>query len=115
MGKQGHTQRMSVNGPVGATDKVLRKAGMSLDDIELFELKEAFAVVPMKFMRDINIDHDKRTVTGGAIALGHPMGATGSMLIGTVLDELERRDKTTGLVTMCAAGGMAPAIIIERV
>jgi acetyl-CoA C-acetyltransferase len=66
-------------------------------------------------MRDLNIDHDKLNVNGGAIALGHPIGATGSMLIGTVLDELERRDKTTGLVTMCAAGGMAPAIIIERV
>ncbi len=69
----------------------------------------------MKFMRDLNVDHDKLNVNGGAIALGHPIGATGSMLIGTVLDELERRDKTTGLVTMCAAGGMAPAIIIERV
>jgi acetyl-CoA C-acetyltransferase len=69
----------------------------------------------MKFMRDLNIDHDKLNVNGGAIALGHPIGATGSMLIGTVLDELERRNKTTGLVTMCAAGGMAPAIIIERV
>ena len=88
---------------------------MNLDDIDLFEVNEAFAVVPMKFMRDLNIDHDKLNVNGGAIALGHPIGATGSMLIGTVLDELERRDKTTGLVTMCAAGGMAPAIIIERV
>jgi acetyl-CoA C-acetyltransferase len=88
---------------------------MNLDDIDLFEVNEAFAVVPMKFMRDLNIDHDKLNVNGGAIALGHPIGATGSMLIGTVLDELERRNKTTGLVTMCAAGGMAPAIIIERV
>ena len=88
---------------------------MNLDDIDLFEVNEAFAVVPMKFMRDLNVDHDKLNVNGGAIALGHPIGATGSMLIGTVLDELERRDKTTGLVTMCAAGGMAPAIIIERV
>ena len=88
---------------------------MNLDDIDLFEVNEAFADVPMKFMRDLNVDHDKLNVNGGAIALGHPIGATGSMLIGTVLDELERRDKTTGLVTMCAAGGMAPAIIIERV
>jgi len=115
MANMGHSPEYILNGPVDAANKVLKKAGMNLDDIDLFEVNEAFAVVPMKFMRDLNVDHDKLNVNGGAIALGHPIGATGSMLIGTVLDELERRDKTTGLVTMCAAGGMAPAIIIERV
>ena len=102
-------------GPVPATRKVLEKAGMTLDDIDLFEVNEAFAVVPEKFIRDLGIDRDKINVNGGAIALGHPIGATGAILIGTVLDELERRDGQFGLITMCAAGGMAPAIIIERV
>ncbi len=115
MANMGHSPEYILNGPVDAAKKVLKKAGMTLDDIDLFEVNEAFAVVPMKFMRDLNVDHDKLNVNGGAIALGHPIGATGSMLIGTVLDELERQDKTTGLVTMCAAGGMAPAIIIERI
>jgi acetyl-CoA C-acetyltransferase len=87
---------------------------MTLDDIDLFEVNEAFAVVPVKFMRDLNVDHSKVNVNGGAIALGHPIGATGSMLIGTALDELERRGQSTALITMCAAGGMAPAVIIER-
>ena len=88
---------------------------MSLDDIDLFEINEAFAVVAYKFMRDLAIDPAKCNVNGGAIALGHPIAATGSILIGTLLDELERRNLTTGMVTMCAAGGMAPAIIIERI
>jgi acetyl-CoA C-acetyltransferase len=87
---------------------------MTLNDIDLFEVNEAFAVVPVKFMRDLDVDHNKLNVNGGAIALGHPIGATGAMLIGTALDELERRDQSTSLVTMCAAGGMAPAVIIER-
>ena len=95
--------------------KVLAKAGLTLDDIDLFEINEAFAVVAEKFIRDLELDRDKVNVNGGAMALGHPIGATGSILIGTVLDELERRDLKRGLVTMCAAGGMAPAIIIERV
>ncbi|MFT6433725.1 MAG: acetyl-CoA C-acetyltransferase [Candidatus Azotimanducaceae bacterium] len=115
MANMGHSPEYILNGPVDAAKKVLRKAGMTLADIDLFEVNEAFAVVPLKFMRDLNVDHDKLNVNGGAIALGHPIGATGSMLIGTVLDELERRDKTVGLVTMCAAGGMAPAIIVERI
>ena len=102
------------NAPVDAAKKVLGKAKMSLSDIDLFEVNEAFAVVPVKFMRDLGVDHSKVNVNGGAIALGHPIGATGAMLIGTALDELERGDKSTGMVTMCAAGGMAPAIIIER-
>jgi len=88
---------------------------MTLDQIDLFEVNEAFAVVPEKFIRDLDLDRDKVNVNGGAMALGHPIGATGSMLIGTVLDELERQDKQFGLVTMCAAGGMAPAVIIERI
>ena len=95
--------------------KILKRAGMTLDDIDLFEINEAFAVVSEKFMRDLDLDRDKVNVNGGAMALGHPIGATGAILIGTVLDELERQDKSVGLVTMCAGGGMAPAIIIERV
>jgi len=98
-----------------ATRKALAKAGLTIDDIDLFEVNEAFAVVPEKFIRDLDIDREKINVNGGAIALGHPIGATGSMLIGTALDELERRDGQFALITMCAGGGMAPAIIIERV
>jgi acetyl-CoA C-acetyltransferase len=106
---------LMLNEPVPAARKVLRKAGMALKDIDLFEINEAFAVVAYKFMRDLELDPEICNVNGGAIALGHPIAATGSVLIGTVLDELERRDLSTGLVTMCAAGGMAPAIIIERI
>jgi acetyl-CoA C-acetyltransferase len=111
----GDDPTLMLNAPVPAAQKVLAKAGMTIDQIDLFEVNEAFAVVPEKFIRDLNIDRDKINVNGGAMALGHPIGATGAMLIGTVLDELERQDKQYGLVTMCAAGGMAPAIIIERV
>jgi acetyl-CoA C-acetyltransferase len=103
-----------LNEPGPAARKVLRKAGMQTGDIDLYEVNEAFAVVTWKFMRDLNIDPAICNVNGGAIALGHPIGATGCMLIGTVLDELERRGLGTGLATMCAAGGMAPAIIVER-
>ena len=106
---------LMLNEPVPAAKKVLEKARMTLNDIDLFEVNEAFAVVAYKFMRDLELDPAKVNVNGGAIALGHPIAATGAILIGTVLDELERRDLSTGLVTMCAAGGMAPAIIIERV
>ncbi|MEO6025751.1 MAG: acetyl-CoA C-acetyltransferase [Candidatus Binatia bacterium] len=105
---------LMLNEPGPAARKVLKKAGMTLGDIDLIEVNEAFAVVAWKFMRDLDLDPAKVNVNGGAIALGHPIAATGSMLIGTVLDELERRGLGTGLVTMCAAGGMAPAIIIER-
>ena len=114
MANMGHSPEHILNAPVDAAKKVLGKAKMSLSDIDLFEVNEAFAVVPVKFMRDLDVDHSKVNVNGGAIALGHPIGATGAMLIGTALDELERSNKATGLVTMCAAGGMAPAIIIER-
>ena len=94
---------------------MLDKAGMTVDDIDLFEVNEAFAVVSEKFQRDLGLDRSKVNVNGGAIALGHPIGATGAILIGTALDELERQDKQVALITMCAGGGMAPAIIIERV
>lgn len=111
----GDSPTLMLNAPVPAARKVLEKAGLTLDDIDLFEINEAFAVVAEKFIRDLRLDRDKVNVNGGAMALGHPIGATGSILIGTVLDELERRDLKRGLVTMCAAGGMAPAIIIERI
>jgi acetyl-CoA C-acetyltransferase len=115
MANVGDSPTLMLNAPVPAAKKVLQKAGMQLSDIDLFEINEAFAVVAEKFIRDLNLDRDKVNVNGGAMALGHPIGATGSVLIGTVLDELERRDLQFGLVTMCAAGGMAPAIIIERI
>jgi acetyl-CoA C-acetyltransferase len=110
----GDCPTLMLNAPVPAARKVLQRAGLTLDDIDLFEINEAFAVVAEKFMRDLDLDRDKVNVNGGAMALGHPIGATGAMLIGTVLDELERRDGQFGLITMCAGGGMAPAIIIER-
>jgi acetyl-CoA C-acetyltransferase len=111
----GDDPTLMLNAPVPAARKVLEKAGMTLADIDLFEINEAFAVVAEKFMRDLDLDRDMVNVNGGAMALGHPIGATGAILIGTVLDELERRDLEVGLVTMCAGGGMAPAIIIERI
>ena len=101
--------------PAPATKRCLDKAGMTADDIDLFEVNEAFAAVVLKFLKETGVDWDKVNVNGGAMALGHPIGATGGMLIGTLLDELERQDKTTGLVTMCTGGGMATATIIERV
>ena len=103
-----------LNGPVPAARKVLDKAGMVIGDVDLFEVNEAFAVVPLKFMRDLNLDPETVNVNGGAMALGHPIGATGAILASTLLDELERQNKSVGLVTMCAAGGLAPAAIIER-
>ncbi|MFN5451172.1 MAG: hypothetical protein ACK5BX_07905, partial [Bradyrhizobium sp.] len=115
MANMGDDPTLMLNAPVPATRKVLAKAGLTLDDIDLFEINEAFAVVAEKYIRDLKLDRAKVNVNGGSIALGHPIGATGSILIGTLLDELERRDLKRGLVTMCAAGGMAPAIIIERV
>lgn len=115
MANIGDSPTLMLNAPVPAARKVLQKAGLTVDDIDLWEINEAFSVVAEKFIRDLKLDREKVNVNGGAMALGHPIGATGSMLIGTVLDELERRDLKRGLVTMCAAGGMAPAIIIERV
>lgn len=115
MANMGDCPTLMLNAPVPAARKVLEKAGLTLDDIDLFEINEAFAVVAEKFIRDLKLDRGKVNVNGGAMALGHPIGATGSILIGTIIDELERRDLKRGLVTMCAAGGMAPAIIVERV
>jgi acetyl-CoA C-acetyltransferase len=111
----GDDPTLMLNAPVPAALKVLEKAGMTKDDIDIWEINEAFAVVSEKFQRDLDLDRSMVNVNGGAMALGHPIGATGAILIGTVLDELERQDKQFGLITMCAAGGMAPAIIIERV
>jgi len=112
---EGDCPTLMLNAPVPAARKVLARAGLTVDDIDLWEINEAFAVVAEKFIRDLRLNRDTVNVNGGACALGHPIGATGSILIGTMLDELERRDLKRGLVTMCAAGGMAPAIIIERV
>ena len=111
----GDSPTLMLNAPVPAARKVLEKAGLTVDDIDLWEINEAFSVVAEKFIRDLKLDRDKVNVNGGAMALGHPIGATGSILIGTALDELERRGLKRALITMCAAGGMAPAIIIERV
>lgn len=107
--------RWFTTAPVAAISKLQERLGWSAEEVDLYEINEAFAVVAYKFMRDLDLDPAKCNVNGGAIALGHPIAATGSVLIGTVLDELERRGLSTGLVTMCAAGGMAPAIIIERI
>jgi acetyl-CoA C-acetyltransferase len=104
-----------LTGPAPAARKALDKAGLTIGDIDLFEVNEAFAAVPMRFMRDLGLPHDVVNVNGGAIAMGHPLGATGAMLVGTVLDELERRDARRGMVTLCAGGGMGIATIIERV
>jgi acetyl-CoA C-acetyltransferase len=101
--------------PGPAAKLVLKKAGMTFDDIDLFEVNEAFAAVVLKFFKDTGVDPAKVNVNGGAMALGHPIGATGAMLIGTLVDELERQNKTTGLITMCTGGGMGTATIIERI
>ena len=101
--------------PGPAAERCVKKAGMTFDDIDLFEVNEAFAAVVLKFLRDTGVSRDKVNVNGGAMALGHPIGATGGMLIGTLLDELERQDLSTGLVTMCTGGGMGTATIIERI
>jgi acetyl-CoA C-acetyltransferase len=104
-----------LTGPAPASAKALKQAGMTANDIDLWEVNEAFAAVPMLLMEKLGVPHDKVNVNGGAIALGHPLGSTGCMLMGTLIDELERQDKTTGLVTLCIGGGMGIATIIERV
>lgn len=111
----GDSPELMLNAPVPATRKALKQAGMEIGDIDLIEINEAFAVVPLKFMRDLDVDPAKVNVNGGAIALGHPIGATGAIILGTLLDEMERRDLNTGLATMCTGGGMAPVTIIERI
>lgn len=104
-----------LTGPAPSAEKVLKRCGMSKNDIDLFELNEAFASVVLLFMKRLGIDHSQINVNGGAIAMGHPLGATGAMIFGTVLDELERRDKSTALINLCVGGGMGTATIIERV
>ncbi|MBT9457304.1 MAG: acetyl-CoA C-acetyltransferase [Burkholderiaceae bacterium] len=104
-----------LTGPMPATRKALAKAGLTIKDIDLFEVNEAFAAVPMRFMQEMGVSHDRVNVNGGAIAMGHPLGATGAMLLGTLLDELERRQLKRGLITLCVGGGMGIATIIERV
>jgi len=111
----GSEPAIMLTGPVDVTKKVLKKAGMKLSDIDLFEINEAFASVVLRYLQAFELDHAKVNVNGGAIAMGHPLGATGAMILGTVLDELERRDLSTALVTLCIGAGMGTATIIERV
>jgi acetyl-CoA C-acetyltransferase len=111
----GSEPSIMLTGPIPVSEKVLKKAGMTKRDIDLWELNEAFASVVLRYMQALNVSHDKMNVNGGAIAMGHPLGATGAMILGTVLDELERRDKETALITLCIGVGMGTATIIERV
>jgi acetyl-CoA C-acetyltransferase len=111
----GSEPAIMLTGPIPVTEKVLKKAGMSVKDIDLYELNEAFASVVLRYMQAFDIPHDKMNVCGGAIAMGHPLGATGAMILGTVLDELERSGKSTALITLCIGMGMGTATIIERV
>jgi acetyl-CoA C-acetyltransferase len=111
----GSEPSIMLTGPVAVTQKALMRAGMALGDIDLFELNEAFASVVLYYMEQLGVDHAKMNVNGGAIAMGHPLGATGAMILGTLLDELERRDLATGLATLCVGAGMGTATIIERV
>lgn len=104
-----------LTGPVPAAKKALARAGMTIDQIDLFEVNEAFAAVPMRFMRELGVPHDKVNVNGGAIAMGHPLGATGAMILGTLIDELHRRGRRYGLATLCVGGGMGIATIVERI
>ncbi len=103
-----------LTGPAPAARKALAKADLDVDDIDLFEMNEAFAAVVLRFMQDLELPHDKVNVNGGAIAMGHPLGATGAMILGTLIDELERRDQRYGLATLCVGGGMGVATIVER-
>ncbi|EJM24403.1 acetyl-CoA acetyltransferase [Pseudomonas sp. GM21] len=111
----GSEPAIMLTGPAACTEKLLARTGMTIADIDLFEVNEAFASVVMRYMRHFNLDPDRVNVNGGSIAMGHPLGATGAMLIGIVLDELERRDLNIALVTLCAAAGMATATLIERI
>jgi acetyl-CoA C-acetyltransferase len=110
----GSEPTIMLTGPAPAARKALAKAGLTAEDIDLFEVNEAFAAMVLKFMKDMNVPHEKVNVNGGAIALGHPLGATGAMILGTVLDELERRDQRLGLATLCIGGGMGIATVVER-
>jgi acetyl-CoA C-acetyltransferase len=104
-----------LTGPAPAARKALAKAGLTAEEIDLYEINEAFAAVAMRFMRDLDLPHDKVNVNGGAIAMGHPLGATGAMILGTLIDELERRDQRYGLATLCVGGGMGIATVVERI
>jgi acetyl-CoA C-acetyltransferase len=111
----GSDPTIMLTGPAPASRKALAKAGLEPGDIDLYEVNEAFAAVPLRFMRDLDVPHEKVNVNGGAIAMGHPLGATGAMMIGTLVDELERRDLRYGLATLCVGGGMGIATVVERV
>jgi acetyl-CoA C-acetyltransferase len=111
----GSEPAIMLTGPGLVAEKVLKRAGMNKNDIHLYELNEAFASVVLRFMRVLDIPHDKINANGGAIAMGHPLGATGAMLVGTLLDEMERRDVETGMVLLCVGAGMGTATILERV
>ena len=111
----GSDPTIMLTGPTPATEKVLKTAGLKVEDIDLFELNEAFAAVVLKWMNDLNIPHDKVNVNGGAIAMGHPLGATGAMILGTLVDELERRDLEHGIATLCIGGGMGIATVVQRI
>jgi acetyl-CoA C-acetyltransferase len=111
----GSEPSIMLTGPSYAAEKALKRAGMKVGDIDLFELNEAFAAVVLRFMQVLDVSHDRMNVNGGAIAMGHPLGATGAMILGTLLDELERRNLSTGLATLCVGAGMGTATIIERV
>ena len=113
--KIGTDPTIMLTGPVPVTEKILKDSGMAISDIDLFEVNEAFAAVVLRFMQAFDVDASKVNVNGGAIAMGHPLGATGAMILGTVLDELERTGKSTALVTLCIGAGMGTATIIERV
>ena len=114
-GLSGSDPTIMLTGPAPASRKALARAGLTIDDMDLIEMNEAFAAVPLRFMRDMGVPHDKVNVNGGAIAMGHPLGATGAMILGTLLDELERRELRYGLATLCVGGGMGIATIVERV
>ncbi|WP_299046019.1 acetyl-CoA C-acetyltransferase [uncultured Tateyamaria sp.] len=113
--KIGTDPTINLTGPVPVTERILAQTGMKISDIDLFEVNEAFAAVVLRFLQAFDVDHGKVNVNGGAIAMGHPLGATGAMILGTLLDEMERTDKETGLATLCVASGMGAATIIERV
>ncbi|MGI4880345.1 MAG: acetyl-CoA C-acyltransferase, partial [Janthinobacterium lividum] len=115
MASIGSEPAIMLTGPTPVTQKLLKRLGMEVGDIDLFELNEAFASVVLRYMQALDIDHDKINVNGGAIAMGHPLGATGAMILGTVLDELERTGKGTALVTLCVGAGMGTATVIERI
>jgi len=113
--KIGTDPTIMLTGPVPATEHVLKAAGMDIGDIDLFEVNEAFSSVVLRFMQAFDVDHGKVNVNGGAIAMGHPLGASGAIIIGTLLDEMERSDRATGLATLCVASGMGAATVLERV